>query len=184
MFHRSARLLLRPVFEEDWRDVYIAINDEAIVRMLARAPWPYREEDAQSWVSQPTNPGSARFLITQPGKWGSRLVGCIGFDDMGDGPEVGYWIARPFWGRGFATEAGRAVVEIARMMGIERLVAGHLIDNPASGKVLEKIGFRPTGETRMQFSLGRGQEAMSRRYVNELAASTGDNEPASIAKAA
>ena len=184
MFHRSARLLLRPVFEEDWREVYHGINDEDVVRMLARAPWPYREQVARAWTSLPVDTASPKFLITQPGEWGSRLVGCIGFGDMDDGPELGYWIARPFWGRGFATEAGRAVVEIARMMGITRLVAGHIVDNPASGKVLEKIGFKPTGETRMQFSMGRGEEAMSRRYVNELGAAQGAIAPSCMPKAA
>jgi RimJ/RimL family protein N-acetyltransferase len=54
-------------------------------------------------------------------------------------------IGRPFWGRGFATEASLALIDIARGLGLPRLEASHFLDNPASARVLEKLGFEPMG---------------------------------------
>jgi len=184
MFHRSERLLLRPVFEEDWPEIYQGINDESVVRMLASAPWPYREEDAREFAARNFDPMRPRLLVTLPGDFGAQVIGCIGFGEEQDGPEFGYWIARPFWGRGFATEAGRALVAIARMLGYRTLQAGHAVDNPASGRVLRKLGFRPTGEVRSQFSKGRGEETPVARYVNEIAMAGGVFGPSDMPKAA
>ncbi len=166
MFHRSERLLLRPIFCEDWPAIYQAINDAGVVRMLASAPWPYGEQDARDFASLPFNPRQPRFALTLPGENGAELIGCVGMDRCDEGLELGYWIARPYWAQGFATEAGNAVIKLAHMMGETRLHAGHAVDNPASGRVLEKIGFRPTGESREQFSKGRGEAMPVKRYVH------------------
>jgi RimJ/RimL family protein N-acetyltransferase len=89
-----------------------------------------------------------------------RLIGGIGIrrDANGD-DEFGYWLTPSAWGRGYATEAGRAVVRMAReSLRLKRLVSGHFIDNPASGKVLRKLGFRPTGRVVPRASRARGIE--------------------------
>src|SRR3546814_6508816 len=70
--------------------------------------------------------------------------------------ELGYWVARSYWGLGYATEAGRHMLDLARTLGIPRLTAAHFVDNPASGAVLRKLGFRPTGRRIERASLGRG----------------------------
>ena len=75
---------------------------------------------------------------------------------------MGYWIARPNWGRGFATEAGAALIEIARTLGLRQLEGSHFLDNPASGQVLEKLGFEPVGITAPRMSCARGAEAQAR----------------------
>ena len=160
MFHRSERLFLRPGFPDDWRAILAAVGDEAIVRNLARAPWPYGEADARGFASLPQDAMAPHFLVTRPTARGEELVGSAGMGRDDDGRfELGYWIARPHWGRGYATEAGRAVIEVARMLGHRRLVAGHFTDNPASGRVLRKLGFRPTGVTAQRHSAGRGGKA-------------------------
>ena len=88
------------------------------------------------------------------------------FEDGDVGPEVGYWIGRPFWGRGYATEALEAgLVWASRKWKRRALVAGHFSDNPASGRVLEKAGFLYTGEVRTGFSRARGADAQTRRMV-------------------
>lgn len=188
MFHRSERLLLRPTFAEDWPEIYRGISDggadDGIVRMLASAPWPYREQDAREFAARGFDPLYPRLLVTLPGEVGSRAIGCIGIDPQGEGTELGYWIARPFWGRGFATEAGRALIAIARMLGHRTLLAGHAVDNPASGRVLRKLGFRPTGEVRRQFSKGRGEETLVTRYVNRIALAGADPDPPAMMRAA
>ncbi|MEC7819557.1 MAG: GNAT family N-acetyltransferase [Pseudomonadota bacterium] len=169
MFHVTERLLLRPAWPEDAEAIFGGISDEGVVRNLASAPWPYRREDAESFVSRDHVAAYPRFLITQK----SRLIGCIGIDqigEQGDGSvELGYWIARPYWGRGYATEAARGMIDIARLIGHTRLSAGHFADNPASGRVLRKVGFRPTGQSARRHSCGRGEAAECVLFSLDLA---------------
>ncbi len=167
MFHRSDRLLLRPIWPEDWQGVFAGIADEGVVRNLASAPWPYSEEDARQFTQSSGDPFYPRFLITRARD--AAVIGCIGIDAMESGEvELGYWIARPFWGQGFATEAGRAVLDIARMLGHLRLNASHFLDNPASGKVLSKLGFKATGRTVQRHSCGRGAKAPVAEFALDL----------------
>ena len=170
MFYRSERLFLRPAFPEDSRELYHAICDARIVAMLARAPWPYRMSDAEEFCARPADPQSPRFLVTLPGEKGAPIVGTVGLHEEQDGLELGYWIARDYWGRGFATEAARGALEIARALGRERVLAGHYVDNPASGRVLRKLGFRETGEIRPTFCRARGGDlVLTRRYALDFA---------------
>src|SRR4051812_25808958 len=132
MFARTPRLLLRPGFPEDAPALAAAIADEAIVRNLATAPWPYRMRDAEAFLAKPRDPLLPSFLILERTGGAPRLVGSCGLGRRPSGAvELGYWIARPFWGRGFATEAGRALVDIARTLRLRQLEASHFIDNPA-----------------------------------------------------
>ena len=77
---------------------------------------------------------------------------------------MGYWIGRQHWGKGFATEAGQALIDIARTLKLPRLEASHFLDKPASGRVLEKLGFIPTGMSATRYSCARGGEAMAKLY--------------------
>ncbi|SMQ60038.1 Protein N-acetyltransferase, RimJ/RimL family [Altererythrobacter xiamenensis] len=171
MFHRSERLLLRPPWPEDWSQVLGGIADEGVVRNLARAPWPYSAEDARQFVKLPVDPMYPRFLITRARD--AALIGCIGIDLTEGEVELGYWIARPYWGQGYATEAGRAVLDVARMLGHERIVASHFLDNPASGRVLAKLGFEATGRVVKRHSCGRGEEAPCAEYEFDLVSMPG-----------
>lgn len=173
MFHRSERLLLRPVWPEDWQGVLSGIADEGVVRNLASAPWPYSEQDARAFTALPINPRHPRFMITRARD--AAVVGCIGIDPVpGDATaiEIGYWIARPHWGRGYATEAGRAVLEIAGTLGYSRVHGSHFLDNPASGRVLTKLGFVPTGRVIERHSCARDAQAPTAEYALDLAANT------------
>ena len=157
MFHRTKRLFLRPAFPEDWEAIYKGVAEEAIVRNLARAPWPYSEEDARWFVNQGQDPHLPNFMLTLPGSDGAPLIGAAGFGRDDEGRiELGYWIARPWWGQGFASEAAAGVIAIARLLGFTRITAGHFTDNPASGAVLRRIGFNPTGVVAPRHSAGRG----------------------------
>jgi len=159
MFARTKRLLLRPGWIEDAPALASAIGEESIVRNLARAPWPYTEADAVRFLSQEQDMRVPNFLILSRTNGQPRLVGGIGLNQRADDRvELGYWIARPYWGLGFATEAGRAVMRIARASGLSGIVASHFIDNPASGNVLRKLGFRPTGQIVRRPSVGRGED--------------------------
>lgn len=170
MFYRSDRLFLRPAFPEDSRELYHAICDARVVQMLASVPWPYRLADAQAYCALPSDPRAPRFVITLPEAKGAPIIGGVGFHASKEGIGLGYWIARDHWGRGYATEAGRGALEVANALGHRRVSAGHYVDNPASGRVLRKLGFRETGEVRPTFCHARGGElVLSRRYALELA---------------
>ena len=115
-------------------------------RNLASAPWPFGLRDAEAFLAAPRDPALPNMLIFERTDGAPRLVGACGLGRRPSGNiELGYWIARPHWGQGFATEAGRQLVEIAQTLGISRLEASHFVDNPASGRVLEKLGFQSTG---------------------------------------
>ena len=170
MFARTERLLLRPGWPEDAPAVFDAINDRAVVRNLGSAPWPYEREHADEFLALPRPILHPNFLIFRRTAGSPELVGSIGFGDMGDGQlEIGYWIARDHWGRGYATEAGRAVLDIARAVGHRAMLAEHFVDNPASGKVLRKLGFRPTGRITSRFSRGRRKKVDAVQFKLQLA---------------
>lgn len=170
MFARTERLLLRPGWAEDAPALAAAIGDERIVRNLATAPWPYRLRDAEAFLAEPRDPILPSFLIFERTEGAPRLLGSCGLARRASGGiELGYWIARRHWGQGYATEAGSALIEIARALGLPRLQASHFIDNPASARVLEKLGFEPVGITAPRMSCARGEDAPARLFRLELA---------------
>ena len=165
MFARTERLLLRPGWAEDAPALARAIADEAVVRNLATAPWPYALQDAEAFLASPRDPAMPSFLITERTDGAPQIVGACGLGRRPSGAvELGYWIGRAHWGKGFATEAGRALIDIARALKLPRLEASHFLDNPASGRVLEKLGFKPTGLSAARYSSARGGEAMASLY--------------------
>lgn len=181
MFMRTDRLFLRPIFQEDWREIYRGIADESIVRMLARAPWPYSEEDARNFCAGLTKGTEYCFAITVPGVTGAPLVGTVGFGPQAKRGthEVGYWVAPDWQGQGIATEAVSGIVRMAEALGVSCLEASHFLDNPGSGRVLRKAGFTDTGEIRPMKSAGRANEkVLARRYIKPLAEPAFSLQPA------
>lgn len=171
MFIRSERLFLRPGWPEDWEELLGRIGDEAVVKNLASAPWPYTADDARQFVNQPQDARCPHFFITLPTSAApAEIVGSIGLARYRDEVQLGYWIAPTHWGRGYATEAARAVLRLAGTLGHRQLVASQFTDNPASGRVLRKIGFCPTGEVRNAYSLARGGKAPAKIHALDLGA--------------
>jgi RimJ/RimL family protein N-acetyltransferase len=170
MFARTDRLLLRPGWSQDAPALFQAIGDERIVRNLATAPWPYTLENAEAFLAAERKESEPSLLIFLHGNGAPELIGGIGFGRRPTGEtELGYWLVRRHWGRGYATEAGRALLATARHgLRLKRLDAGHFLDNPASGRVLEKLGFKPTGLVAPRYSAGRGEAAPCRLFKLEL----------------
>jgi RimJ/RimL family protein N-acetyltransferase len=155
---RTARLELRPTEPADAPRLSEIQSDWNVTRMLRLAPWPPDPAAMAQWVAGHPNEwreGTAyRFAVILDG----RLVGQTDVDDI-NGPdgEIGYWFEASAWGTGIATEAAGALVRFAlQELGLTRLRAGHAGDNPASGKVLEKLGFREV-ETAMRMSRPHGR---------------------------
>jgi RimJ/RimL family protein N-acetyltransferase len=93
---------------------------------------------------------------------GEGVIGCVGAHAQKEGGfEIGYWFGRPYWGLGYGSEAVGAFVAEARRLG--PLAAGHFVDNPASGRLLRKVGFEYTGEVKRMFSMGRGESVDAKR---------------------
>jgi len=168
MFARTERLLLRPSWPEDAAALHDAVADESIVRNLALAPWPYSNDDAARFVARDHGIMHPNFMLLLRTDGAPKLIGSCGLADRDGGVELGYWIARPYWGQGYATEAGRQVIEIARTLGHKRLISGHFTDNPASGRVLRKLGFRPIGRIEQRFSAGRGRQVSCALFERTL----------------
>jgi RimJ/RimL family protein N-acetyltransferase len=176
MFIRTERLFLRPAWAEDAAELTRAIGQEAVVRMLARVPWPYGEEHARAWIETSHSPLLPDLLVTLPEAAG-RIVGACGLHKEEEGRiEVGYWIEPAHWNRGYATEALSGLLPLARTLGHQRIVGRHAVDNPASGRVLRKAGFRPTGRARAFHSLGRGAKLEAPEYALELGDAVGPQD--------
>ena len=159
MFARTPRLTLRPGWPEDAPALTQAIAHEDVAMKLARLPWPYTQGHAEEWLALPRRATDATCLILCHEHDYPQLIGAIGIDMREGGPELGYWLTPNAWGRGYATEAGKAMLGMARhSLGMKQLVSGYFADNPASGNVLRKLGFQETGEE-MRESVARGHAA-------------------------
>jgi RimJ/RimL family protein N-acetyltransferase len=156
MFARTERLILRPSWPEDAAPLARALSNPDISRNMLSVPASFGEAEAMDWISRPRDPRLPEFLAFLRTRGAPRLVGGAGISLREDGRmELGYWIERSHWGLGFATEATRAVMRIARATGLIGVAAGHFLDNPSSARVLRKIGFRPTGSVEPRVSKAR-----------------------------
>ncbi|MBX9813607.1 MAG: GNAT family N-acetyltransferase [Sphingomonas sp.] len=160
MFARTPRLTLRPGWLEDAPALAQAIAYPEVVRHLSRVPWPYREADARAFLAMPPAPGEVRLLIlAHEGGAQPRLIGGIGLHQGEAAPELGYWLTPSAWGRGYATEAGRAVLDMARhALGLKRVESSYFIDNIASARVQAKLGFRPLGRVIARHCRATGED--------------------------
>ena len=169
MFARTERLLLRPGFPEDAQALAAAIADHGFLRNLATAPSPYTLRDAEAFLAQPRDPVLPSFVIAERTAGAPRLVGACGLGRRASGSvELGYWIARSHWGRGIATEACAALIEIARALRLPALEGSYFTDNPASGRVLERLGFKATGIIAPRYSCAREEEGLARMLRLDL----------------
>jgi ribosomal-protein-alanine N-acetyltransferase len=139
---KTARLTLRPLFRNDAARIAMLGGDWDVARMTGRIPYPYSEDAALHWVSDLAD-GEIVFGI----ELGGFLIGICGYSPLGDGSaELGYWIGKPYWGEGFATEAAEALMAYGFTRGgVKRFTCCHFTDNPGSARVAAKLGFRSTG---------------------------------------
>jgi RimJ/RimL family protein N-acetyltransferase len=139
----TARLVLRAPRRGDGKAIAALANDRRIAANTARIPHPYAIEDAEQFIAAVNKrEGEACFVIALDG----AVIGVCSVELREDGPEIGYWLGVAYWGRGFATEAVRALIDHAfGDLEHETLISGARVSNPASRRVLEKCGFQWTG---------------------------------------
>ena len=152
----TERLVLRPLAERDLDAIFEGVRDRSVAVRLARVPHPYRRADAGAFLTRTRAGVAAGREMTLGVEHDGALIGCIGLGDIPRICELGYWFARPHWGKGFATEAARAVVAYGfDALGLRLVRSGAFSDNPASLRVQMKLGFRRTGLSERR-SLARG----------------------------
>jgi len=161
----TERLLLRAPVAADARAIARLANDRSIAENLRRLPHPYSRGDAEAFLDSISREDREKvFLIEADG----APIGMIGLD-FGEeaGPEIGYWFGVAHWGKGYATEAARAVIDFAfEEYPIEEIVGGSRVTNPASRRVLEKCGFQWTGVGLYRFVALGSSTPVDRFHLN------------------
>ncbi|MEL6736298.1 MAG: GNAT family N-acetyltransferase [Pseudomonadota bacterium] len=138
----TRRLTLRPPLEVDAEALARGLGDFDVASRLSRVPHPYGLQDAVDWIaSKQEEPGLCDFTVHR-----EKLIGAVSVHQRHDHPTLGYWFAKPAWGKGYATEAARAVMARAfRVFDCEEIHSYAWLDNAASLRVMEKLGFEQSG---------------------------------------
>jgi len=161
---KTPRLSLQPFNPAQINSLVKLANDKAVASMVASIPYPFSEDDAKKWLLQRGSCGTDRnghlFAVNTSN---AELAGVIGIDRQPGGLfDLGYWLGRCFWGKGYASEATVGLLSWAESeLGIKAITADFFEDNLASARVLEKTGFLRTGINTMRYSRGRSEEALS-----------------------
>lgn len=146
----TERLILRPFCLDDAKDVQRLAGDREVAATTLHVPHPYKDGMAEEWIgSHEPNFKSGRFVdFAMTLRQSGELAGAIGLviNQKMNRAELGYWVGVPYWGQGYCTEAARVVLEYGfTQCGLNRIHASHFGTNPASGRVLEKIGMTQEG---------------------------------------
>ncbi len=147
---RTPRLLINGFSVIDAQQVATLAGDYDVARFTMNIPHPYELNTAKEWISSHDtlyreNTGivfAIRSLIS------TSLMGCIGlsFDADHHRGELGYWMGKEYWGKGYCTEAAIAVIEFSfNQFALNKITSRHLENNPASGRIMEKIGMKKEG---------------------------------------
>jgi RimJ/RimL family protein N-acetyltransferase len=152
---RTARLHLCGVSLSDAHEIAEQADDWQVARQTPSMPYPYSLNVAEDWVASAiaaSRRGSDYILVIRRIEDGV-LLGAAGLQINDDHAEIGYWLGRPYWGQGYATEAVQAVLDYARQeLQLSHFKARVFVDNAPSARVLRKVGFIPSHEERRFFA--------------------------------
>lgn len=160
----TERLALRRPGTQDIDAICAAMSDKDTARQLVRVPFPYSRDDAVFFLEHVV-PNEWTWAITLAAE--ARMIGAVGLtpEEASETAELGYWLAKPYWRSGIATEAAERVIRFGfEDLELPYITSGYLMTNPASGRVLAKLGFRELGKvTRSHLAEGSEVEAMDLR---------------------
>ena len=146
----TERLILRPFTQADAPTVQRLVGDRAIAATTLNIPHPYPDGSAETWIathqSQFDAGDGVTFGIVHKGP--DQLIGAMGLSIRQDHAraKLGYWVGKPYWNQGYCTEAASAIVRYGfDELGLNRIQALHFSTNPASGRVMQKIGMSYEG---------------------------------------
>ncbi len=156
MFARTENLLLRPGWAEDAPALARALRGDARSANAAADALA----DAEAFLAEPRDATLPQFLVTLRTAGASMVIGTIELKRRASGRiEFGCWIEEARRARGYGTEAARAVLNVARTIGLVQIEASHFVDHPASGRLLEKLGFAATGLSASRYNCAQGSQA-------------------------
>jgi RimJ/RimL family protein N-acetyltransferase len=178
MFIRSERLFLRPCWPEDREEVFRLVSQDQIARTIPARCWPHSIEDVGTIMEHARDGRLPQFLITLPTAEGQTLVGTASLARYVNEVELFYCISPAHRGRGYATEAVRAVLMQARALGHSRVVSSYFAEHPAIGRVLEKAGFVPTGASFLRRRHTDGEAVPALEMAVSLQTVGDDGDPA------
>ena len=149
----TGRLILRPFNLGDAERVQLLAGRREVASTTLNVPHPYEDGMAEQWISthEPAYQMGRGVSYAVTLRANGELIGAIGLKNMGAGNhgELAFWIGVPYWNRGYCTEAGEAVFRYGFVeRELNRIHACHLSRNPASGRVLEKLGMAHEGTLR------------------------------------
>ncbi|MBL8993100.1 MAG: GNAT family N-acetyltransferase [Spirochaetia bacterium] len=149
----TKRLRLRPFLFSDSARVALLAGDRKIAFNTATLPHPYEERMAVEWIArhETYRAEGTQYIYAMETKEDNLLVGTIGLvvNEAHRQAELGYWVGVPYWGIGYATEASEAMLDFAfRELPIQKVFARHFAANPASGRVMQKLGMKLEGRLR------------------------------------
>lgn len=163
---RTERLTLRPSSLADADRAFEIQSDWEVTRMLRMASFPPDREATRAWFTDHEREWLAGEAYRFGVDIGGRMAGLVDIDEIANGKgDLGYWFEQAAWGQGYAFEAAQAVVRFAFAdAGLSMLKSGHASDNPASGRVLTRLGFVPADIVE-RFSRPRGENIEQRHYT-------------------
>jgi RimJ/RimL family protein N-acetyltransferase len=142
----TARLKLRPYSEADIAELLPLIGTREVAATTLRIAHPYTDQDARSFLALTEEPDRIWLAITL--RSDTRQIGGVGLrvDDQHQHAELGYWLGVSYWGQGYATEAASEMLRYGfESLKLHRIFASHFGHNPASGRILAKLGMRREG---------------------------------------
>ncbi len=141
----TTRLLLRPLIPSDAERLVLLAGEWDVARMVSTIPHPYTDKHAQEFLAGIEAGDEGIVFAIEHGR---LLIGCTGFNPQDDGSaDLGYWLGKPYWGQGFATEAVTALLRRACTEAWFPFIRAIVFtDNPASVHVVEKLCVRLVGE--------------------------------------
>jgi RimJ/RimL family protein N-acetyltransferase len=158
------RLRLRPLALDDVDDIALLAGDRRIAATTQMIPHPYERMHAEAWIRSLSAPDTRSVAFAVARRGDGALVGTVGLsmDASRSLGSLGYWIGVPYWNQGFATEAAGLMLAYGfDALALEAISAIHLARNPASGRVMQKLGMRHIGSS---IDLVRGELEAVERY--------------------
>ncbi|MBL4617664.1 MAG: GNAT family N-acetyltransferase [Robiginitomaculum sp.] len=146
---KTPRLVLRPFTMKDAPRLCELIAEPEIISMMEQPPWPYTLADAELWLrglpSRKERKQAYCFAIEIPR---TGIIGGISLQKKNsDLFDLGFWVGKDYWGKGYANEAAQAIMAWGvNELALTKITVGYFQDNPASGKLLQKLGFVATGK--------------------------------------
>jgi [ribosomal protein S5]-alanine N-acetyltransferase len=168
---KTKRLLLRRCQPDDARAIAQILSNPAVQQQLLMVPENYRLQDAHEWIqhAEKAYSNQTELIFSVISKEQNELIGNAGIhlNASKTEAEIGYWLAESCWGKGYATELARALVNCALTLpNITKLFATTAVNNTGSQRVLEKIGFKYSHEAKRKAVSGKAR--LSNYYVYPL----------------